>query len=104
MDEATLNDTENMLNHRLLRAAQKGDADVIGQLIRKRANLETRRPFTVRALPDMNQDSNLMGARGEGLTPLMYAAQAGHAEACLSLLDSHANIEAQDEDGIRALH
>merc|ERR1712167_487806 len=39
-----------------------------------------------------------------GFTPLMYASLEGHVEAVRILLDARANIEAQEEDGMRALH
>jgi len=42
--------------------------------------------------------------RGEGLTPLMCAAQGGYEDACRVLLRCKACVDVEDEDGMRPLH
>ncbi|CAM9714158.1 unnamed protein product [Ectocarpus sp. 4 AP-2014] len=41
---------------------------------------------------------------GEGLTPLMWAAQLGHAEVANSLIESGADMEQEDREDLTALH
>ena len=41
---------------------------------------------------------------GKGMTPLHYAAKAGHENVCALLVDRGAGIEEKDEDGSTPLH
>ncbi|XP_019618685.1 PREDICTED: trichohyalin-like isoform X1 [Branchiostoma belcheri] len=41
---------------------------------------------------------------GSGRTPLLWAASAGSAEACLKLVQAGANPKSADKDGLTALH
>lgn len=88
-----------MLNHLLLRAAEEGSVDAVVACVERGACLETRRPFA------MSPDSDYLPMAAEvGLTPLMYAAQAGSTEVCKVLVGARADLEAEDEDGMRPLH
>ena len=71
-DDRYLMNTDSMRNHSLLRSAQRGEVDEIKALLQQGARIETRRPFTIRSLPE-HDAANIGGKRGTGFTPLMYA-------------------------------
>jgi ankyrin repeat protein len=67
------------------KAAAAGDAEKIKALLEK--------------------DPKLANATdGKGITPLYYAAGAGHEEACRALLDGGALVNGKVKDGRTALH
>jgi len=96
-------DTLPLLNHKLLKAAQDGDLDTLKLALRKGACIETRRPF-VMSPEAMTMKELTVTSRGTGMTPLMYAAQGGYAQACEALLAQGACANAEDEDGTKPLH
>mmetsp|Transcript_44555 Transcript_44555/g.102876 ORF Transcript_44555/g.102876 Transcript_44555/m.102876 type:complete len:221 (+) Transcript_44555:56-718(+) len=94
-----------MLNQLLLVAARDGRDKDVASLLTRKAFIETRRPFVM--LSDGNggaQGTILPLAHDVGMTPLMYAAQAGFAQCCELLLQHSAHVNAREEDGLRALH
>lgn len=95
--------SQAMTNHLLLKASRDGDVKGTIAALKRRAFVETRRPFlmTPEATPTSDTRS---GLRGTGFTPLMYAAQGGYLEIAKLLVDAGAEPSAQDEDGMRCLH
>mmetsp|Transcript_22165 Transcript_22165/g.40773 ORF Transcript_22165/g.40773 Transcript_22165/m.40773 type:complete len:228 (-) Transcript_22165:8-691(-) len=94
-----------MLNQLLLVAARDGRDKEVELLLTRRAFIETRRPFVM--LSDGNggaQGIILPLPHDVGMTPLMYAAQAGSVQCCEVLLKHNAHVNAREEDGLRALH
>lgn len=91
--------TKALASLQLLHAARDGQLDGIRSLLAAGAFIETRRPFAL--TNDVGSKNN---DQTEGLTPLMYAAQAGHTAACELLLRAGACANAEDEDGLRPLH
>jgi hypothetical protein len=91
-----------MNNHKLLKAARIGNVQGIVTMLTKRAFLETRRPFVM--TPESVSSPERCFMRGEGLTPLMCAAQGGYEDACRVLLRCKACVDVEDEDGMRPLH
>lgn len=100
-------DSKGMTNQRLLAASRDNDLDGMRKAVDDGAYLETRRPFVMRPKPP-NSAYEASGKKRktpkEGLTPLMYAAQNGSADAAKLLLESRAQIGARDEDGLQPLH
>merc|ERR1712176_175041 len=85
--------------------SQDGDTDAVKSAISQRAFLEARRPFVVTPETSAGGVSKAdINARGTGLTPLMYASKGAYLSAMELLVSAKANLEAQDEDGIRSLH
>lgn len=103
--DADVSSSQAMINHNLLKASRDGDLGGMMSAIKGGAYVETRRPFvmmTESCLP--NSRLAIAEDRGVGMTPLMYAAQAGYAEACSLLLSKGASVNAEDEDGLKPLH
>lgn len=100
--DGDVGDSLALINHKLLKHSGNGNVEGIRTMLGKRAFVETRRPFvmTMEATP-LHQLSPL---RGDGLTPLMFAAQGGYEQACQVLLNYGACVNAEDEDGMRPLH
>jgi len=94
---------EVLQNQSLLRAARDGDAEGVRNALARGAFLETRRPFVVRPKGSGRPDKDDL-PDAKGLTPLMHAAQQGHAEVVRILLENGALVNAFEEDGCRAVH
>merc|ERR1712147_569364 len=92
-----------MINHLLLRATKEGNEEDLEAALAKGAFLETRRPFLMTPESSAEQDTILV-LRGVGLTPLMYASQAGYTHIVLRLIKAGAEVNAEEEDGLRPLH
>jgi len=98
-------DSQALINHTLLKASREGDVAKIKQAIGRKAFLESRRPFVVTPEATSKQAFDIIqNSRGSGLTALMYASQGGYGSAMETLVIANANVEAQDEDGMRPLH
>lgn len=98
-----------MMNVRLLVACRDGDVQGLLDALSTGAMLETRRPFVIGIQDerDFDVDVDSFGrchCRPIGLTPLMHAAIGGHSQLCDMLLQKRADVEAEDEDGVRPLH
>eukprot|EP00747_Dinoflagellata_sp_TGD_P149558 gnl/TRDRNA2_/TRDRNA2_177023_c2_seq4.p1 gnl/TRDRNA2_/TRDRNA2_177023_c2~~gnl/TRDRNA2_/TRDRNA2_177023_c2_seq4.p1 ORF type:complete len:297 (+),score=55.33 gnl/TRDRNA2_/TRDRNA2_177023_c2_seq4:134-1024(+) len=101
--EGDVKNSQAMINHLLLKAARDGDVSGISTALSRGAFVETRRPFV------MTPESAVMNKtavqrRGHGLTPVMYASQGGYPDAVKALINAGACVNAEDEDGLRALH
>mmetsp|Transcript_66019 Transcript_66019/g.123116 ORF Transcript_66019/g.123116 Transcript_66019/m.123116 type:complete len:208 (-) Transcript_66019:68-691(-) len=88
-------------NHQLLAAARDGDDEAMRSLIADRANLETRRPFCIS--PQAPVDSRSARAN-QGMTPLMLTALGGYSECTRVLVEARADVNAEEEEGLRPLH
>ena len=82
----TLNEAEGQgeLNRRLMAAAEKGNTDVVKDLLDKGAQVDAR---TYR-----------------GYTPLRHAAFNGYTDTARLLLDRGAQVDAMDNDDNTPLH
>jgi len=101
--EGDVQDSQAMINHKLLKAARDGDVAGIRKALGRGAYLETRRPFIMKP-ESTSQDGPASPVRGVGLTPLMYAAHGGYLQACELLIGANACIHAEDEDGLQPIH
>jgi len=90
-----------VINAQLLKAAREGDNALLQQSLRAGAEPETRHPM--RMCPG-ERHVKRVPRRTSGLTPLMHAANGGYLTCVMALLEAKACVNAQDEDGTRALH
>lgn len=102
--EGDLRNSQAMINHSLLKAAQEGSMSGARRALGRGAHVETRRPFIM--TPESNAGGGVQQQpnRGVGLTPLMHAAHGGYRGVCDLLLGAGANVHAQDEDGMQPIH
>mmetsp|Transcript_74654 Transcript_74654/g.206758 ORF Transcript_74654/g.206758 Transcript_74654/m.206758 type:complete len:198 (+) Transcript_74654:43-636(+) len=93
-------------NAKLLRGARDGDPGAVRQALDVGANTETRQPLRgALGSPTAGEDTpRLPGRVATGLTPLMHAARGGHLTCVMALLDARAAVDAEDEEGLTALH
>mmetsp|Transcript_103895 Transcript_103895/g.333014 ORF Transcript_103895/g.333014 Transcript_103895/m.333014 type:complete len:232 (+) Transcript_103895:76-771(+) len=101
--DGDVKNSQALINHKLLKAAREGSVKKIEKFLGQGAYIETRRPF-VMTPESTNSPSCSLQTRGVGLTPLMYAAQGGYAQACEVLISRGACLIVEDEDGLRPLH
>mmetsp|Transcript_120503 Transcript_120503/g.335483 ORF Transcript_120503/g.335483 Transcript_120503/m.335483 type:complete len:197 (+) Transcript_120503:51-641(+) len=92
-------------NQALLLAAGAGDVEGARRALCAGAAIETRRPIILRfdTVPG-EAPEHCVPWEVVGLTPLMRAAQGGHAQLCELLVAGGASVDACDEDGLRPLH
>lgn len=102
--DGDVKNSQALLNHKLLKAAQDGDLARLQRALALGAYIETRRPFVVTPESAAVASDATLQTRGAGLTPLMYAAQGGYSEACELLICRGACVNSEDEDGMRPLH
>ncbi|CAN0435953.1 unnamed protein product [Ascophyllum nodosum] len=102
----------------IFRAAEAGDVDLISRYLigGGNANKAGKEGYTILHLAAMRNQEDMVklllagGAdpdvhdKGEGLTPLMWAAQLGHAEVAILLLEAGADSEQEDREDLTALH
>jgi len=111
--EATPFEDRDAVNCMLLLASKDGDIEGIWKALENGANINTRLPTLIRvSVADadyFDDDSKPMDLEPPNpwalsLTPLMHAAQEGHAEAVELLLRFGAQVNLHEADGMRALH
>lgn len=90
-------------NQKLIQGAREGNVLVVDEAIKKNANLETRKPLRIVINPGENR-ARKKASSGEGMTPLMYAANGGHVSVVRQLLEAKAKVNAEDQDGLTPLH
>mmetsp|Transcript_111253 Transcript_111253/g.314919 ORF Transcript_111253/g.314919 Transcript_111253/m.314919 type:complete len:202 (-) Transcript_111253:177-782(-) len=92
-----------MMNYELLQHARQGDDAGVSAALKRGAWPETRRPLVMNPQQPMgNNDEE--EPRDVGMTPLMFAAQAGAPKCIHHLLVAKAKVNAIEEDGWSALH
>jgi len=94
-------DDIKVTNSQLLQAARDGDNGLLLKALRAGAEPDTRHPMT---MAPGRKAVKTVRARNCGLTPLMHAANGGYLTCAMSLLEAKASVNAEDEDGTRALH
>ena len=109
----TLNEAEgqNALNKKLMDAAEKGNTNIVADLLDMGAQVDARNPFgwTVLHWAARNGKTDVsrllldrgaqVDARDEGgSTPLLYAARNGHTDVSRLLLDRGAQVDARGAD------
>jgi len=91
-------------NQRLLVAAQNGNVTALKGLLDQGANKETRRPVAIARHADYVDENGFKRPSQVGMTPLMHAAHCGHAGCVEELVKCRANVNAEEEDGLRPIH
>lgn len=85
----------------LIVAAKRGDIAGVRSALRGYADVNARwRPCIYRK----SSTGGEFTRKNMGLSPLMFAARDGRMELVQLLLDERANVNAEEEDGYRALH
>merc|ERR1711972_1172069 len=92
-----------LCNYELQQAARRADAEGVSKCLAAGGWTETRRPLLINRFQKV-QRLDTSEDEEEGMTPLMFAAQAGSAECCRRLLAAGAIVNAVEEDGWAALH
>eukprot|EP00397_Hematodinium_sp_SG-2012_P040133 GEMP01043925.1.p1 GENE.GEMP01043925.1~~GEMP01043925.1.p1 ORF type:complete len:183 (+),score=22.20 GEMP01043925.1:81-629(+) len=87
----------------LIIAAKRGDLKAAHSALRSRADVNTRLHVVFRK-GSIEARNNAGSSRNAGLSPLMFAAKEGNIELAQLLLDWRAKVNAEEEDGYRALH
>jgi ankyrin repeat protein len=77
---------KEILNKRLLKAASRGDADMVNDLLDKGADVDA-----------------IDGSDPGHITPLMMAVSEGHMQAAMVLIDGGADVNAKDSCGMTPL-
>lgn len=101
--EGDLKDSQQMIDHLLIKSARDGDNAGVTKALNRGAYLEARRPWLM-APESAQAASHKVAGRGEGLTPLMYASLGGYHSTVELLLHAKANLRLKDEEGFTALH
>lgn len=93
-------------NCMLLHASRDGDLDAIHRAMADGADPDTRLPMYIRmgSLGGNAGEPSSVADSALSLTPLMYAAHDGHAEAVELLLRFGAKVDLYEADGMQALH
>jgi len=93
-----------LLNHQLLQHARQGNVRGLNEALDKGAWTETRRPLVMKPQkPDVGGKKSGQGEVDQGMTALMFASQACSVECVRSLIRSHAEVNAREEDGWSSL-
>lgn len=112
---ATEIEGDQRFNMDLAKAAQAGDLDGVRRQLELGADIDavvhnltalhraarTNKPDSIKLLADMGADLDVRVGRGE-MTPLMVAAASGHVGTCKALLESGADLFANNAHGKRA--
>jgi hypothetical protein len=93
-----------LINQELLKAARDGDVMMVRVAVHRGAYLETRRPIAIGLSDHQNDDVPVRKKKIPGMTPLMHASKGSHLKCVTALLQAKANVNAEDEDGMRPLH
>jgi len=93
----------DVANCMLLRASRDGDLDAIHRAMADGADPNTRLPMCIRTGYTGAAEPRAVSV-ALSLTPLMHAAQEGHAEAVELLLRLGANVDLHEADRMQAIH
>ena len=115
----TLNEAEgqNALNKKLMDAAEKGNTNIVADLLDMGAQVDARNPFgwtvlhwaatnghTDTAMLLLDRGAQVDARNPFGWTVLHWAARNGKTDVSRLLLDRGAQVDARDEEGWAPLH
>eukprot|EP00929_Paragymnodinium_shiwhaense_P015542 TRINITY_DN12364_c0_g1_i2.p1 TRINITY_DN12364_c0_g1~~TRINITY_DN12364_c0_g1_i2.p1 ORF type:complete len:206 (-),score=15.16 TRINITY_DN12364_c0_g1_i2:255-872(-) len=95
-------DSQELSNCKLLRASAEGNLRVMEEALNSGADINIRQTLVMRQANERHKSD--VHSLEAGLTPLMRAALEGQSKAITLLVQRGANMNAEDEDGMTALH